>query len=309
MGIAQYNIYGGLTSCKAASTANVSGTYQNGPLYNGVGATITLPFSGGDLVVDSIFIGYGERVLLRAQTNLYENGIYILTQSPTLSIPGILTRTQDFNSPSLIFEGRYVPVSSGSRNTGVIYTVIEPIPQNIGVDSINFTVPETFATAAFKDATNNEQPNIASVKGSITASHIPVFADTAGTIQDGGVLGTATPKSVSDNTKSTISSVSGTTVINNIVVAADTAGTIKDGGAHIISGQYQTGGGFPFIVIPAPGVTPSSIVNAMVSAVLAGNPSTVLIRVVPGTNQLTIFVSADPGVSTINYTSVSAPLV
>lgn len=41
-------------------------------------------------------------------------------------------------------------------------------------------------TAAYKVASDNSKASVASVSGSITAGHVAVFSDTAGTIEDGG---------------------------------------------------------------------------------------------------------------------------
>jgi len=73
---------------------------------------------------------------------------------------------------------------------------------------------------------------VASVSGAVTAGHLVVFADTAGTIQDGGAApsyGTAANKAASDNTKSTVSSVS-SAATNHIAKFTDNNGTEGDGG-------------------------------------------------------------------------------
>lgn len=85
-------------------------------------------------------------------------------------------------------------------------------------------------TAAGKAASNTADANLASVNTPVTVNHVAQFADTAGTIKDGGVLGTAASKAASDNTKSNLASVSGTITANHVAQFADTAGTVQDGG-------------------------------------------------------------------------------
>ena len=63
-------------ACKAATTANLSGTYVNGTA--GVGAAITASDNEA-LEVDGVTLVSGDRVLVKDQTNGFENGIYSLT--------------------------------------------------------------------------------------------------------------------------------------------------------------------------------------------------------------------------------------
>lgn len=78
--------------------------------------------------------------------------------------------------------------------------------------------------------------------GAITLNHVAQFADTNGTIKDGGVLGTAAAKAASDNTKTTVASVAGATIINHIATYTDTAGTIgEDAATAINGGNIQAG--------------------------------------------------------------------
>ncbi len=46
----------------------------------------------------------------------------------------------------------------------------------------------TLGTAAYKAATNNSTSYVASVNGTVTSGHVATFADTLGTVQDGGAL-------------------------------------------------------------------------------------------------------------------------
>lgn len=85
--------------------------------------------------------------------------------------------------------------------------------------------------AAAKAVSNNANPTVASVDtGGISASHFAVFADTAGTVADGGVVGTAANQAASSIT-GTVAAVSGGVTAGHIAVFSNTAGTIQDGGA------------------------------------------------------------------------------
>lgn len=71
--------------------------------------------------------------------------------------------------------------------------------------------------------------------GAVTTNHIAQFADTAGTLKDGGVLGTAAAKAASDNTKATLASVTAATTSGHLAQFNDTAGTIGDSGVTTAS--------------------------------------------------------------------------
>ena len=149
-----------------------------------------------------------------------------------------------------------IPDTEGSAlpNPGAVQTsdrlvAIRPVQGN----STFTTVTVQAGTAAAKTATDNSKPNVASVgTGSITAGHMAVFADTSGTIIDGGTpggaTGTAAAKAASDNTKGVLASVAGSTVVGHVATFADTAGSVQDGGtlaAVAISGAYNDLSGKP----------------------------------------------------------------
>jgi hypothetical protein len=128
-----YNFYPTLTPVRLASTANVAGTYLNGPLNNGVGATLTI--AGGLTALDAINLNLNDSVLLDAQTNANENGIYTVT---TLGTPTVLTRRVDFQSVEQMKEGQSVAVGAGATLAGSTWVLVEPLPGHLGVDPLTF---------------------------------------------------------------------------------------------------------------------------------------------------------------------------
>jgi trimeric autotransporter adhesin len=110
--------------------------------------------------------------------------------------------------------------------------------------------------AAAKAVSNNTYNTVASVPPSgITATHVATFADTAGTLQDGGVLGTAANQSASSIT-GTVAAVNGGTTVGHLAVFSDTAGTVQDGGA-----------------VPATGVTSFNTLTGAVTISAGANVS------------------------------------
>ncbi len=115
---------------KAASTANVVGTYDNGT--GGVGASLTGVAALAPL--DGVTIAVGDRVLLKDQTNRWENGIYFLAQLN----PFMLTRSTDFNSALTIEAGSFCFVQRGTTQAsrGYVQTTFADII--VGVSAIEW---------------------------------------------------------------------------------------------------------------------------------------------------------------------------
>ena len=110
------------TACAAATTADLSGTYNNGT--NGVGATITIA-ADSIAVLDGVTLQVGDRILVKNQTNLVENGIYTYTNTSTL------TRATDADTTAELSAGTFFFVQSGTLagDNGFVQT---EIVNNIG---------------------------------------------------------------------------------------------------------------------------------------------------------------------------------
>lgn len=153
-----------LTPVRLASTSNVAGTYYNGPNNNGVGATLTVAASS--LTVDSVLCVVGDRVLLQNQSATYQQGIYVVK---SIGATVVLERAEDQQSLEQLKAGEYVAVGAGSVNAGNFYTLVEPLPQAIGVDAVVFNADPSAGGVSFSG-------------GPSVANSVPVFSDTAGNI-------------------------------------------------------------------------------------------------------------------------------
>lgn len=154
-----------LTPVRLASTSNVSGTYYNGPNNNGVGATLTVAASS--LTIDSVACAVGDRVLLQTQTNTYEQGIYVVN---SIGSTVVLQRAEDQQSREQMKAGQYVSVGAGSTYAGNFYSLVEPLPNNLGVDAVVFNADPSAGGVSFSG-------------GASTANALAVFSDTAGNLK------------------------------------------------------------------------------------------------------------------------------
>jgi len=158
-------------------------------------------------------------------------------------------------------------------------------------------------TGQIKDAgflpSDATKTNVVMASGAITLNHVAQFADTAGTIKDGGVLGTASAKAASDNTKASLASVSGATVLGNLAKFADTAGTVIDQGVAFKSvAQAAVAGGAAAQTVTDAFCTTGSMVTA------SWNDTTNAVsiqKVAAGNGSFVVTSSGDPGASHLNY--------
>ena len=93
--------------------------------------TIATALNSGDLL-DGVTLANGDRVLVKDQSTASQNGIYIVSATPT--------RSTDFDSTSPIDEinGAIVAVEEGTANAGKIFVQSGAAVVTVGTDPINF---------------------------------------------------------------------------------------------------------------------------------------------------------------------------
>jgi len=148
-----------MAAVRVVAAGNQSGTYFNGPINNGVGATFT--YATGALTIDSVVVNLGDFVLFAGQTAGYQNGIYqCITQGAT-GIAAVLQRRGDMQCREQIRGGHYVPVYAGTVYGGSVWTIVEPLPAAIGVpatvgaNNINFATITATGSSLYLAIANN----------------------------------------------------------------------------------------------------------------------------------------------------------
>lgn len=91
---------------RAASAANISGTYNAGSTTLTAGAT-------GAAIIDGATLALNDRVLLIGQTDATQNGIYTLTTFGDVGAAAVYTRADDFNASGKIYSGVRIAVNEG----------------------------------------------------------------------------------------------------------------------------------------------------------------------------------------------------
>ncbi len=262
MAFQQYNVYEGLTAVRVVDTSDLAGTYFNGQTNNGVGATLTVTATGA-LTIDSVVLENGDSVLLAAQTNGWENGIYIVSNPGATGIQPVLTRRADQQNIEQIRAGQYVSVAAGSVEAGNFYTIVEPLPAQFGIDALVINSDPSAGGVSFSG-------------GASTANAIPVFSNTSGDIK----AANAAPVTLGQNL-----SVTGTVTASGAITS--TAGNITSGS----SGDAGT-----FVSFPAT----ASNGTLIIQAVNAGGAFDTTIA--SGTiGQSSVITIPDPGAATSKF--------
>lgn len=332
MAFQQFNIAPYLTPVRLVSIANISGTYQNGPLNNGVGATLTIAASS--LTIDSVACQVGDRVLLQTQTNTNEQGIYVVN---SIGATVILQRSADMQCIEQLKAGLYVSTGAGSLRAGNIYSIVEPLPARFGIDALvvnadpsagGVTFSGGASTAnglvAFSDTAGNiKEPTTTttlgqslSITGALTASTAITATDGPITSGSSGNAGTfiSFPATAANGTLILAAANAGgafNTTISNGTMAQSTAYTIGDIGAATGGIPVSTGAVRMKMVADAAvagGSATQNVVDAFCTAasvVIAlwqtqANPA-VIQRVVPGAGSFDIISDVDAGAGTVNY--------
>lgn len=138
----------------AASTANVTGTYNNGA--SGIGAFFTVTATGA-FSLDGVSIStIGQRVLLKNQTSGFQNGIYTATVVGAVAVSPVFTRALDYDTPANINSTGAIPVQSGTVNALTSWLLTSTVT-TIGTDALTyaqFSISPTVTTRTIASGTS-----------------------------------------------------------------------------------------------------------------------------------------------------------
>lgn len=122
---------------------NLNATYDNGTA--GVGATLTNAGTQAALTIDGVLTTVGDRILVNAQTDATENGVYVVSVVGDGSTNWVLTRSSDadtygINSPNTLDEGSAFYVESGLTGAAQTYVCNTPGTITFGTTDITFAL-------------------------------------------------------------------------------------------------------------------------------------------------------------------------
>ena len=240
-------------ACNLATTAALpANTYNNGT--GGVGATLTATANAA-LVVDSVTVTSGQRILVKNEVAGANNGVYTVTQVGSGALPYILTRATDYDTSGTgtneIDIGDLLLVISGTVNANTSWVQQTPLPITVGTTSIvfiQFAAVQTYtAGTGLTLATNQFSITNTGTAGTYgSASQVPVFVTNAQG-QVTSVTNTAiaiSGSAVTGNISGNAANVTGTVAIANGGSGQTTAQLAMNAFAGAVtSGSYLRGNG------------------------------------------------------------------
>jgi hypothetical protein len=240
----------------AASTANISGTYDNGTA--GVGSTMTFAAAASFTVDGVTFDTVGQGLLLKDQTSALQNGRYYLSTVGDAGTAWVFTRCGYCDTSDEI-PGGYIFIQGGTANasTGWVMTVADAETFTVGTDAITviqFSGAGTYTAGAGLDLTgtvfsHEDTSSQASVNNSgntfiqditvDTYGHITALTSATAVINDGtltmatsgtGLSGSAAfTANDSDNVTFTVTSNATSANTVSTIVARDASGNFSAG--------------------------------------------------------------------------------
>jgi hypothetical protein len=119
----------------ATTTADLNATYDNGA--SGVGATLTNAGAQTAFSIDGVTLSAGQRVLIKDQTDAFENGVYTVTTEGDGATNWVLTRATDYDEVAEMGNGSLVPVKSGTQYPNTTWMQSTTVT-TIGTDDIDY---------------------------------------------------------------------------------------------------------------------------------------------------------------------------
>ena len=153
----------------AATTANLSATYANGTA--GVGAMLTNSGSQAAFAIDGQTPSVDSRILVKDQTNTFENGIYTLGTVGDGSTNWVLSRAIDADINTEMVVNKFVWVTAGSAN-GSKGFACSAAGTTVGTDAITFTQTSTAIRAEVRSSPDTVS---GALTGDVLMSHLGVL--------------------------------------------------------------------------------------------------------------------------------------
>lgn len=301
---------------------------------NGVGATLTNSGSNVALVVDGVSVSNTARILVYAQSNAVQNGVYTVTNPGNATAQWVLTRATDADTfglanPNQLGQGDAFFVTSG--NTGAGRTYICNTPGTITFGSTNITFAEISSSQIYAAGTGLNLSNL-----TFSISNTAVTAGTYGNagavsqiaVNAQGQITSASNVSINassitlgtlDNARTTAASANGASTIvlrdsngsfaGNVITATTSNATTFNG----TTGNFTniSGNGVSLTAINASNITSGTIANARTTASDANSASTLVVRDANGAfgaGNITAanFIGAGTTITSINASNISS---
>lgn len=288
------------TIVRSATTAALpANTYSNGS--SGVGATLTATANAALTAQDGVTLVAGDRLLVKNEATLANNGIYVVTQVGSGSLPYILTRSTDCDE-SAEFVGATVEIGVEAVTQGKeLWFQSTPATITVGTSSISFIEISSGATYTFGNGltVSSNVVSVLSATGSaiaVSGSGVSVTVLSTGGIQvtssalalllaDTSLATSASGVQVNLATSSGLAVASGLKVnVDNVTLDVNGSNQVEVKASGISATQLSTSA-FDQKTITGGGGTPASVAyspalekTAIIGEVFVANNTTYAMR-------------------------------
>jgi hypothetical protein len=290
---------------------------------NGVGATLTNNGANAALVVDGISVSNTARILVYAQANAVQNGVYTVTNPGNATAQWVLTRATDADTfglanPNSLGAGDAFFVQDG--DTGAGRTYVCNTQGTITFGSTNITFAQISSAQIYAAGTGLNLSNLTfSVANTTVVSGL--YGDSANVsvieVNAQGQLTSASNSAINvssitvgtlPNARTTADSANGASTI----VSRDANGSFAANVVTATTGSFTniTGNAIALTAINASNVTSGTLDNARTTGNTANSASTIVLRDATGNfgaNTISGAFSGDgSAINAINASNISA---
>jgi hypothetical protein len=264
---------------------------------NGVGATLTNNGANAALVVDGVSVSNTARILVYAQANAVQNGVYTVTNPGNATAQWVLTRATDANTfglanPNTLGQGDAFFVSSG--NTGAGRTYICNTSGTITFGSTNITFAQISSAQIYAAGTGL---NLSNLTFSISNTAV-----TAAQYGNDGAVGQFTVNAQGQLTNAANVSINASSISVGTLANARTTANSANGASTIVA--RDSSGAFAGGVITAANLSSTNLTatGAVTFSTSASNINIGTSQVAP---TLTLGGTSQTGTITVGRSTVS----